>query len=174
MSTACWRGIVYVVRNGLQWKDAPRAYGPHKTLYNHFVRWSRLGVFANIFAALAAEPGEPDRLMIDATHLNPKFSSMRCRETGSGRRLWTACPLLLRRSGNECRARTVRSVRVSENEHLLFGHLVHCRADTADAVPGLAAPGERHPVSAERGVVVDHDRRGIQPLGRPQGRTDIG
>ena len=63
-----------MVRNGLQWKDAPRAYGPHKTLYNHFVRWSRLGVFANIFAALAAKPGEPDRLMIDATHLNPKFS----------------------------------------------------------------------------------------------------
>ncbi len=44
------RGIVYVVRNGLQWKDAPRAYGPHKTLYNHFVRWSWLGVSANIFA----------------------------------------------------------------------------------------------------------------------------
>ena len=63
-----------MVRNGLQWKDAPCAYGPHKTLYNRFVRWSWLGVFANIFAALAAEPGEPDRLMIDATHLNPKFS----------------------------------------------------------------------------------------------------
>ena len=25
-------GIVYVIRNGLQWKDAPRDYGPHKTL----------------------------------------------------------------------------------------------------------------------------------------------
>ena len=129
-------------------------------------------MFANIFAALAAEPGEPDRLMIDATHLNPKFSIV----VVNG--FWPSSvdrlPLLLRRSGNECRARTVRSVRVPENEHLLFGHLVHCRADTADAVPGLAAPGERHPVSAESAVVVDHDRRGIQPLGRPQGRTDIG
>ena len=36
-------GIVYVIRNGLQWKDAPKAYGPHKTLYNRFMRWSRLG-----------------------------------------------------------------------------------------------------------------------------------
>jgi transposase len=26
-------GIVYVLRNGLQWKDAPQDYGPHKTLY---------------------------------------------------------------------------------------------------------------------------------------------
>ena len=25
-------GIVYVIRNGLQWKDAPKGYGPHKTL----------------------------------------------------------------------------------------------------------------------------------------------
>jgi putative transposase len=62
-------GIVYVIRNGLQWKDAPRAYGPHKTLYNRFVRWSRLGVFGHIFVALAAEAGAPERLMIDATHL---------------------------------------------------------------------------------------------------------
>jgi transposase len=31
-------GIVYVIRNGLQWKDTPRGYGPHKTLYNRFIR----------------------------------------------------------------------------------------------------------------------------------------
>ena len=62
-------GILYVIRNGLQWKDAPKAYGPHKTLYNRFVRWSRMGVFNRIFAALAEQAGEPDRLMIDATHL---------------------------------------------------------------------------------------------------------
>lgn len=29
-------------------------YGPHKTLYNRFIRWSRLGVFDRIFAGLAA------------------------------------------------------------------------------------------------------------------------
>ena len=62
-------GIVYVIRHGLQWKDAPRGYGPHKTLYNRFIRWSRLGVFARIFASLTADAGTPTRLMIDATHL---------------------------------------------------------------------------------------------------------
>jgi hypothetical protein len=62
-------GIIYVIRHGLQWRDAPAAYGPHKTLYNRFVRWSRLGVFDRIFAALAAEGGPPERLMIDSTHL---------------------------------------------------------------------------------------------------------
>jgi len=62
-------GIIYVIRNGLQWKDAPRGYGPHKTLYNRFVRWSRMGVFNQIFAELAGQEEPPDRLMIDATHL---------------------------------------------------------------------------------------------------------
>ena len=62
-------GIVYVLRHGLQWKDAPLGYGPHKTLYNRFVRWSRLGVFDRIFTALVAQAGVPKRLMIDSTHL---------------------------------------------------------------------------------------------------------
>ena len=26
-------------------EEAPRVYGPNKTLYNRFIRWSRLGVF---------------------------------------------------------------------------------------------------------------------------------
>jgi len=62
-------GIVFVIKNGLRWRDAPVAYGPHKTIYNRFVRWSRMGVFNRIFAELAGQAGEPDRIMIDATHL---------------------------------------------------------------------------------------------------------
>jgi transposase len=62
-------GIIFVIRNGLRWRDAPNEYGPHKTIYNRFIRWSRLGVFNKIFAALAAKGGKRDQLMIDATHL---------------------------------------------------------------------------------------------------------
>ena len=62
-------GIMYVIRNGLQWKDAPVAYGPHKTLYNRFVRWSRMGIFNRIFVELAQRPNGTEQLMIDATHL---------------------------------------------------------------------------------------------------------
>jgi len=62
-------GILFVIRNGLRWRDAPAAYGPHKTIYNRFIRWSRLGVFNRILAELAAQGGHSDRLMIDATHL---------------------------------------------------------------------------------------------------------
>ena len=62
-------GIVFVIKNGLRWRDAPKEYGPHKTLYNRFIRWSRMGVFDRIFANLAADVGEPERLIIDSTHL---------------------------------------------------------------------------------------------------------
>ena len=67
-------GIIFVIRNGLRWRDAPKDYGPHKTIYNRFIRWSRLGVFNRIFAALSAQEaesggGKSDQLMIDATHL---------------------------------------------------------------------------------------------------------
>ena len=62
-------GIIFVIRNGLRWRDAPADYGPNKTIYNRFMRWSRMGVFNRIFAALSAESGKPDTLMIDATHL---------------------------------------------------------------------------------------------------------
>jgi len=62
-------GIIFVIRNGLRWRDAPKEYGPHKTIYNRFIRWSRLGVFNRIFAELAGTAGDPDQVMIDATHL---------------------------------------------------------------------------------------------------------
>lgn len=31
-------GIIFINRNGLRWQDAPREYGPDKTLSN---RWTR-------------------------------------------------------------------------------------------------------------------------------------
>ena len=68
-------GIVYIIRNGLQWKDAPKAYGPHKTLCNRFNRWSEFGVFDRIFASLAGQEPKPDRIMIDSTHLKARRTS---------------------------------------------------------------------------------------------------
>ena len=62
-------GIIYALKHGLQWKDAPKEYRPHKTLSNRFRRWTELGVFDRIFSHLAAANGPPDTMVIDATHL---------------------------------------------------------------------------------------------------------
>jgi len=74
-------GIIHVLKRGLQWRDAPAEYGPHKTLYNRFKHWSEMGVFNNIFIELSSEH-TPEQLQIpsrglqaypcravDATHL---------------------------------------------------------------------------------------------------------
>ena len=62
-------GIIFINRNGLRWRDAPAAYGPPKTLYNRWKRWSEKGVFARMLVELAAASDRTDLLMIDATHL---------------------------------------------------------------------------------------------------------
>ena len=61
-------GIIFIQRNGLMWKHAPRDYGPPKTLYNRWKRWSRMGVFARIMTELAAQAQDTEIVMIDATH----------------------------------------------------------------------------------------------------------
>ena len=78
-------GILHVLRNGLRWQDAPVVYGPHKTLYNRFVRWSRLGVFAHIFRDLARPGSEGDTLMMDSTHLKAHRTAASLRKGGSAR-----------------------------------------------------------------------------------------
>lgn len=35
-------GIIHVLKRGLQWRDAPAGYGPHKTLYNRFIPLSAM------------------------------------------------------------------------------------------------------------------------------------
>lgn len=62
-------GIIFVLRNGLRWRDPPREYGSHKTIYNRLIRSSRLGVFNRILAKVVAKCGNPEQLMIDAIHL---------------------------------------------------------------------------------------------------------
>lgn len=42
-------GIIFVLRNGLRWHNAPAAFDPHKTIHIRFIRWGRVGVFNKVF-----------------------------------------------------------------------------------------------------------------------------
>jgi transposase len=79
-------GIVFVNRNGLRWRDAPAAYGPHKTLYNRWVRWSRMGVFARMLMEIADAGRDVGMTMIDATHVKAHrtATSLRAQKGGAG------------------------------------------------------------------------------------------
>ena len=67
-------GIIFINRNGLRWCDAPKEYGPPKTLYNRWKRWGDKGIFARMMEGLmieglASEAAVPKTVMIDATYL---------------------------------------------------------------------------------------------------------
>jgi transposase len=62
-------GTIFINRNGLRWRDAPREYGPAKTLYNRWKRWSDKGVFVAMMDGLSAKGAERKTIMIDATYL---------------------------------------------------------------------------------------------------------
>ncbi len=79
-------GIIFVNRNGLRWRDAPEAYGPHKTLYNRWKRWSEAGVFIRMMEGLSIPQAEHRTVMIDATYLKAHrtASSLRVKRGTSG------------------------------------------------------------------------------------------
>lgn len=62
-------GITFINRNGVRWCGPPADYGPPKTLYNRWKRWSDMGVFARIMTGLATEAPENKTISIDATYL---------------------------------------------------------------------------------------------------------
>ncbi len=75
-------GIIFVNRNGLRWRDAPADYGPHKTLYNRWFRWSQKGVFARILLELVRQEAETEMIMIDATYLKAHRTAASLRKKG--------------------------------------------------------------------------------------------
>ena len=79
-------GIIFINRNGLRWCDAPADYGPPKTLYNRWKRWSDMGVFARIMTGLATEAPYNKTISIDATYLKAHrtASSLRLKKGGVG------------------------------------------------------------------------------------------
>ena len=62
-------GIVHMLRSGARWRDCPPDYGPYTTVYNRFNRWSRQGIWTDIFYALTGSTGMVGTMSIDSTHI---------------------------------------------------------------------------------------------------------
>src|SRR3990172_10075234 len=45
-------GIFWILHTGAPWRDLPERLGPWQTVYHHFAKWRREGVFAAIVEAL--------------------------------------------------------------------------------------------------------------------------
>lgn len=45
-------GILYVLRSGCAWAMLPKSYGPYKTVYGYFRRWSKEGIWQEVQVGL--------------------------------------------------------------------------------------------------------------------------
>ncbi|MGO9005580.1 MAG: IS5 family transposase [Beijerinckiaceae bacterium] len=93
-------GIMHVLKIGCRWQDCPKDYGPHKTVYNRFSRWSEKGVWQKIFESVADHSDPPEKAASDSNHVKVHPSA----NGGKG-------GLIFRRSGSRKAAETARQVR---------------------------------------------------------------
>ncbi len=68
-------GIVHVLKSGARGRDCPPEFGPYTTVYNRFNRWSRQGIWHEIFYALTGHAGIYSSASIDATHVKAHRSA---------------------------------------------------------------------------------------------------
>ena len=61
-------GIIYWLNTGIPWRDLPERFGPWKSVYTRYRRWTIAGVWQEVLAALIAEDIVDDsELMLDST-----------------------------------------------------------------------------------------------------------
>src|SRR5215470_8516258 len=68
-------GIVHMLCSGARWRDCPPAFGPYTTIYNRFNRWSRQGIWFEMFERLTGSSGIVATVAIDSSTLKVHRSS---------------------------------------------------------------------------------------------------
>ena len=66
-------GIVHMLRSGARWRDCPPEC--YTTIYNRFNRWSRQGIWFEMFEALTGSTGIIGTVAIDSTHIKAHRSA---------------------------------------------------------------------------------------------------
>lgn len=59
-------GMVWILRTGAPWRDLPRHFGPWKSVYTRFRRWTQQGIWAQVLEKLS-EQQDRESYLIDAT-----------------------------------------------------------------------------------------------------------
>ena len=64
-----------MLKTGARWRDCPEDYGPYTTIYNRFNRWSKQGVWEDVFYALSGRSGVVSTTSVDSTHVKAHRSA---------------------------------------------------------------------------------------------------
>ena len=68
-------GILHVLKTGCRWRDCPKEYGPHTTIYNRFNRWSRRQLWVRILDALVSQGVLVHSTALDSTYVKAHRSA---------------------------------------------------------------------------------------------------
>lgn len=68
-------GILHMLRTGARWRDCPAEYGPYTTIYNRFNRWSKQGVWEDVFHVLSGSSGVIGTTSADSTSVKAHRSA---------------------------------------------------------------------------------------------------
>jgi transposase len=66
---------MHMLRSGARWRDCPPEYGPYTTIYNRFNRWSRQGIWLDMFKALSGGASLFGVASIDSSHVKAHRSA---------------------------------------------------------------------------------------------------
>jgi transposase len=58
--------VFWILRTGAPWRDLPSEFGPWKTVFNRFDRWSKSGKWQRLLKALQVDV-DPEWFSLDAT-----------------------------------------------------------------------------------------------------------
>jgi transposase len=58
--------MVWILRTGAPWRDLPKHFGPWKSVYTRFRRWTQQGIWAQVLEKLS-EQQDRESYLIDAT-----------------------------------------------------------------------------------------------------------
>ena len=58
--------VLWIARTGTPWRDLPSEFGVWNSVYQRFARWSRRGIWHQVFAQLATD-ADFEEVFIDST-----------------------------------------------------------------------------------------------------------
>jgi transposase len=68
-------GILHMLQSGARWRDCPPEYGPYTTIYNRFNRWSRQGIWLDMFKAISGSAELFGTASVDSSHVRAHRSA---------------------------------------------------------------------------------------------------
>jgi transposase len=83
---ACFEGIVYLLRNGLRWRQMPACYPSGVTCWRRHRDWTRAGVWARVWRVVLRELEGAGRLDTSELSLDATFVEAKKGGTRSARR----------------------------------------------------------------------------------------